>query len=835
MNDCPPESELVALSRGQMEFGTGEVLRAHFSVCAICKRRFSELLTAYKILPSSSLAEDSPNDSQSPPKPNGEAFVGRYKILREIATGGMGRVYLAEQPNTHRNVALKVALRNDAGFAALDRILRQEGRRQAALYHPRIPYLIEAGEDQDQTFLAMHYVAGKDLSKDLPLGDVNRAARYVADLAKTVSYLHFVGFIHRDLKPANILIQDGSDNVFLADFGLTLRLSAHTNDSISLVDSSNKSTESQEFLGGTKGYMSPEQTQRRPLDVRSDIYSLGAVLFELLTGRVPDLNGEEEKPAHKENNRSTLASYQPRISEDLQVICLKCLEWQRENRFASADVLHQRLTQYLAGEPIPERPLPWTREVVRLCSKNRLAAGSGAAALILLFVVAAISTWAYFTTSHALQRETDALEKVSSALAGEKHSRGQAETAVEIMATAMDELKKVQKQRDETLVYTKQLAGAMLKSSLEQFDTENPLSESGSEAGKNWAIRTKGMLQPILENRTDDLDSLLGEWGGRAYFTFYLARALRELNEDKEACRLFEDLLQLIPERDSSQLPGRSDSPSSLAFYGRLHFAVSLAKAGQIDKGWEMLNAARRQLGKETPQSRRAEYRQLAQAAHLVGRGLSENKRCREATKWLSIATGIFDTLVADGDPLSVESAIAAHSEASFCELASLHLVLHADHTVSASDILEDPRWSRIVDRVQREQPEGLLAIRTLVKQPFCTFIAEVRHGTRDHDFDKAEAFLATAAQGPEKDSGTFQYLIARSYCVCANALAASEDKDEKARHERLLEKASQAMQLAVAQGYKRLDEFESDPVTKELRTRKEIQSLLSLQRTRDR
>jgi len=213
------------------------------------------------------------------PAPAIGSVVGGCRIEALIGRGGMGVVYLAEQVALGRRVALKLlapALSHDAEFRAR---FQQEARTAASLEHPNVVPIYEAGESDGQLYLVMRHVEGIDLRtllrREGPLAPP-RAARIVAQVAAALDAAHANGLVHRDIKPANILIRDGDDeHVYLSDFGLTKR-----------IDATGGLTQTGQWLG-TPDYVAPEQVEGRRLDARTDVYALGCVLYEALTGVAP--------------------------------------------------------------------------------------------------------------------------------------------------------------------------------------------------------------------------------------------------------------------------------------------------------------------------------------------------------------------------------------------------------------------------------------------------------------------------------------------------------------------------------------------------------------------
>lgn len=277
------------------------------------------------------------------------ADFGKYELLEEIGRGGMGVVFKARQRDLDRVVAVKMILSNRlAGDDDVKRFYR-EARAAGSLRHPQIVGIHEVGQIHGQHYFAMDFIAGESLAevtKDGPL-DPERAARCLVGVARAVQFLHEHGIVHRDLKPSNILL-DAAGIPHVTDFGLA-----------KVFDDAGEKTQSGAILG-TPGYMSPEQAAGRVRDisVRSDVYSLGAILYETLTGRPPF---RDDNPLNTilqvlESEPTLPRKLNVRVPAELERICLKCLEKVPEHRYSSAAALADDLDRYLRREPIEARP-----------------------------------------------------------------------------------------------------------------------------------------------------------------------------------------------------------------------------------------------------------------------------------------------------------------------------------------------------------------------------------------------------------------------------------------------------------------------------------------------
>jgi serine/threonine protein kinase len=273
---------------------------------------------------------------------------GDYELLEEIARGGMGIVYKARQMSLNRIVALKMILAGRlAGEDDLQRF-RTEAEAAARLRHPNIVAVHEVGEVDGQHFFSMEYVEGCSLAQRLTQGPLPSrvAARYVRLIARAVHYAHRQGILHRDLKPGNILI-DGSDEPQVTDFGLAKQLGGDS-----------RQTRTGQVMG-TPSYMSPEQAagKSKELGPPTDVYGLGAVLYELLTGKPPFRSDNPVDTIRHVLEREPVPPrlLNPKIDADLETICLKCLEKEPKHRYASAEALADDLQRYLNNESISAR------------------------------------------------------------------------------------------------------------------------------------------------------------------------------------------------------------------------------------------------------------------------------------------------------------------------------------------------------------------------------------------------------------------------------------------------------------------------------------------------
>jgi WD40 repeat protein len=313
------------------------------------------------------------------------SLLGDYELLDLIGHGGMGWVYRARQRSVGRIVALKLVRLDNAPPGGQEQWLarfRREAWAAARLEHDHIVPLYEMRESGGQHFFSMRYVDGESLAQMLHRGPLPpaRAAAYLEVVARAVHYAHGRGILHRDLKPGNILV-DREDRPFVADFGLARWQEAPQH-----------MTQSGACLGSPP-YMPPEQIRNSSsITVASDIYSLGATLYNLLAGRPPfhaATSAETfEKVLHDEP--VPLRQLSPTIPRDLETITLKCLDKEPRRRYASAAELADDLRRFLDGRPIKARPVGRPERLWRWCRRNPGVAGlSAAVALLALALMSA--------------------------------------------------------------------------------------------------------------------------------------------------------------------------------------------------------------------------------------------------------------------------------------------------------------------------------------------------------------------------------------------------------------------------------------------------------------
>jgi WD40 repeat protein len=405
MSPCPSPDELTDLLAGELTAEACERLAAHVQGCAGCQQALDRFTRsdcdpirrppdplAAAVAPDflrwlaglsppssvrlsgtlSSLNRVSTLRDAVPPAdgPGGGPPVGvaGYEVLGELGRGGTGVVYRARHLKLKRLVALKMIQPSALGGEPVARF-RTEAETVARLQHPHIVQIYETGEQDGRPYLALEYLDGGSLREKLdgrpqPAAE---AARLVETLARAVHHAHTHGIVHRDLKPANVLLtRDGTPK--LTDFGLA-KVAAVTD----------SPTRSGDILG-TPAYMAPEQTSDHPQQIGppADVYALGAILYELLTGRTPFRTAHVLDLLLMVRFTEPLppGRLQPDIPRDLETVCLKCLHKDPRQRYPTALALAEDLRRFVAGEPILARPTPAWEHAWKWARRNPSVAAS---------------------------------------------------------------------------------------------------------------------------------------------------------------------------------------------------------------------------------------------------------------------------------------------------------------------------------------------------------------------------------------------------------------------------------------------------------------------------
>ncbi|MEI7920861.1 MAG: serine/threonine-protein kinase [Planctomycetota bacterium] len=557
---CLSQAQLANAAQGTLEDAELEQLNQHLSECEPCRNRFDTILQ--NTPPAPFLLPDTAPDSM-PGNTQLEAFLQRismaswrdfpdlgeqYKIVEKIGQGGMGEVFKCFDTRLSRMVAVK-RIRPDLITPSVLQRLSREARIQAGLDHPNITRIIEIGNLSGVPFIAMELVAGgslRQLIQQAPLAPLE-AAQLMAQIANATHFAHQRGILHRDLKPSNILLAEAEPASAsrvgitkpanlkgvvpkIADFGLA-KVLGETSDLTRFSS-----------IIGTPAYLAPEQAGAKSstLTHAVDIYALGVILYESLTGHPPfqanDLHATLRMICEQTPVSPRLA--QPTMPRDLETICLKCLEKEPSGRYATAAELADDLERFLQGRPIMARPVIMPVKAWRWCRRNRHEA-----AAIVVAVASLVSLAVGAVCFAYVQADLRLMAQKNGQLAINEARRAQSS---EIEARSQRDLARTQFEASSHVLHN---IGNMLVISKTKPDSD--LKRINQKFQKNVLILSENYLnRPDLH--TDSPDML-------ALSIFNAARANNDLDQPAEAIRLYEWLLDLLKKSPLPKLGNESN------------------------------------------------------------------------------------------------------------------------------------------------------------------------------------------------------------------------------------------------------------------------------------
>jgi tetratricopeptide (TPR) repeat protein/tRNA A-37 threonylcarbamoyl transferase component Bud32 len=556
-----------------------------------------------------------------PPPPT----IPGYEVLGVLGRGGMGVVYKARQASLRRLVALKMILAGGHATAEQRARFRTEAEAAARLQHPNVVQVHEVGEHGGLPFFCLEFVDGGSLANRLDgtPWPPRQAAQLVETLARAVHAAHQRGIVHRDLKPANVLLaEDGTPKV--TDFGLA-----------KVLDATAELTGSGAIMG-TPSYMAPEQTGRSAHAVgpAADVYSLGAVLYELLTGR-PPFKGETPLATVAQvvaDEPVPPRSLQPGLPRDLDTVCLKCLQKEPPKRYASAAALADDLRHFLAGEPIRARPVGPAGRLWRWGRRNPKVASL----LAVLALVVAAGT-ATVTALWLLAEERRRTAEGNLALAERRHREARANYRK--ARDAVDQLARI---GDEYLRHI-------------------PHQEKVRQAVLALLAEALRLNREFLQENSDDPE--VRQETARTYER--LGLIYHKLGETQDAEKLLRQAVDLS-QRLAEEFPDRTEYRVDLAQdYVSLGFILGYTRSREAEEPYREALALLQQAVAGSPGV--PEYRsRLANVYNNLGLLLSRLKRTREAEECYRQAQDLWQELAA-ADP--EEPKYQGHLEGTFHNL----------------------------------------------------------------------------------------------------------------------------------------------------------------------
>lgn len=627
---CPELEQLDAYVTDSSK--SAAPVREHVAGCADCQARLAELsenqVLFAELSDSASLLGTCLSVSKPPPRQ-----IGAFDVVREIGRGGMGVVYEAQQKQPQRRVALKV-LRGD--FAAHDeriRLFDREVRVLARLRHAGITSIFESGVSADGPYYAMEFVEGVSLTEYARRDslDFRQRLKLFLKLCAAISYAHQHGVIHRDLKPGNVLVEEGGVPKVL-DFGLA-RMTDSDATGVSLAMDAGR-------IVGTLAYMSPEQTRgvTDEIDVRSDVYSLGVILFELLAGGLPYEVSRASVPTavraicesspRRPSDIAGAGSGEARsLQGDLDTIILKSLEKSPESRYQSVAAMAEDIERYLSNQTIVARPPSAIYQFRKFAQRNRVLVGGAAGVFVALGLGVVTTTWqahrARLAEFKALAEASTSAEisRFLSTMFGsvDPAAGGHEVRVVEILKRAATDIERSFADQPRVAMALRDAIGRAYKS-LTLYPEAEPQFQAGlalarSELGDesrealqfqynlDEAMAHNGKTEQALQNLNSTMATQMRRFGPDdpdALITKHFLAVLKvEMGHHDEGESLFRDVLK---GRTRSLGPEHESTLSSMANLG-----ILLTRIGKKDEGAELLHrahdTARRVFGPDSTQT----------------------------------------------------------------------------------------------------------------------------------------------------------------------------------------------------------------------------------------
>ncbi len=619
---------------------------------------------------------DTVNYTAEPPvvTTGGLPAIGGYEVLELVGRGGMGKVYRARHTQLGRTVAIKVMTQEQD--ERLTARFRDEARAVAKLQHPNIAQLFDTGTADGRPYYSLEFADGGTLAGrwDGKPQDPSAVAVTMECVSRAIQYSHEHGILHRDLKPGNVLLAgDGTPKV--ADFGLAKELPSVAPAATTMPGLA-AHTRTGEIVG-TPAYMPPEQASgvSSTLTAAADVYALGAMLYEGLTGRPPF-----QAPDALQTLFLVLASepvppkaLQPKLPSDLNTICLKCLEKQPKKRYTTAGELADDLRRYLNGEPIVARPVGRVERAVKWAKRNKAGAALvGVSAVLLVALVAfavvqVVSAVLLKEANDQLAAKNGELERANADLV---QSKGETETMLGFALEKMDEYHFTLSDKLRDLPRGENLRIEVLEAaqkSLDELYTANPTRQQVWEylmrgyQKLGTAYNQVGRFEPAVAAYTRGREVAGRSHAARpedlapravhATLTLQLATSLTALGRDSDADREYDAGERAADELEATH-PNEEDV-IQLGMMANVRRAIRAAEAGEVARlqmyygKWADLNRKLARLHPDQPKY------PLAAVGHDLTRVglLAQLKRFDDATQVLTEAEGTLKSLPADRTP----------------------------------------------------------------------------------------------------------------------------------------------------------------------------------------
>ncbi len=590
-------------------------------------------------------------------EPPVERSFGDYDLLKKLGEGGMGIVYLARQRRANRLVALKLIrsdrLRNLPQAAQQQVIARFQHEAQAAasLDHDHIVTVYDVGEVDGEHFFSMRLVDGESLKERLDDGPLeNRdAAQYILQTTRAVAEAHAKGILHRDIKPQNILVDNKTNHPLVADFGLA-----------KLLEDDSQLTRDGEVMG-TPSYMSPEQAANtKEVTEQSDVYSLGATLYFLLTGNAVFRAATPLETLHQVLEHEPVAprQFNPNIDPELETLVLKCLNKDPRQRYESASDLADELDRYMRGEPILARPITPMQRLWRWSRKHRAIAATSTAAVACLLIASIASTVAYVKTSAAHQHTETARQLSVAAHQRSEQSFRDAMGTVHTFLTRVSEetllnQPGLQPLRQDLLKQARDYYSRFLSERSGDANLQDELAEAHFRTGLITAdIESPDKALDSYDSSIAILDGLLAKKPNDSKYLVALSnsqnakgQALFRLNRLDDALHMFQRTLvtrlKLVKGDD------KLEHQRKLA-NARMNFGIILGRMEKVKKARQEIEGAQKIRQTLTGTGNADVTRDLAKGYFALAQLCEQERNFAQAQQYFEKAVGVLQNMPSD-------------------------------------------------------------------------------------------------------------------------------------------------------------------------------------------